>query len=303
MKTITFYILLFITASAFAQNDTLSVKILDSELTVIKSSIDDLKKTNIGLNTELSILNSRLNAAFDSIKNLNMQLQNNSKVLAETADNLGVEINANDEIAKQRLEEVHDSLSNKTLYGIIGLLTAVLFSSILYWYLRKRQKSEKSDIIGQLNETRSSLEENIVKELTKQTELLDKQWAQIEEKINKKSPVAPAQEIDHSLPLKVADEITIIERNISFMDKNVKGIKQLLRSVQKLKDNLNANGYEIPDLIGTQYHPGMKIILVNSVIDDNIEKDKEIITKVIKPQVNYMDRIIQSAQVENSKNL
>lgn len=303
MKTITFYILLFITASAFAQNDTLSVKILDSELTVIKSSIDDLKKTNIGLNTELSILNSRLNAAFDSIKNLNMQLQNNSKVLAETADNLGVEINANDEIAKQRLEEVHDSLSNKTLYGIIGLLTAVLFSSILYWYLRKRQKSEKSDIIGQLNETRSSLEENIVKELTKQTELLDKQWAQIEEKINKKSPVAPAQEIDHSLPLKVADEITIIERNISFMDKNVKGIKQLLRSVQKLKDNLNANGYEIPDLIGTQYHPGMKIILVNSVIDDNIEKDKEIITKVIKPQVNYMDRIIQSAQVETSKNL
>lgn len=303
MKNITLYILLLTSVSAFAQNDSLSITNPDSELSDIKSGIVDLKKTNIALNRELSILKSRVKAAFDSINILNLQLHNNSKALAETADNLGVKITTNDETAKQRIEEVHHSLSNKTLWGIIGIMSAVILSTILYWYLRRRQKFEKTDIIEQLNKTRSSIEENLVKELAKQTVILDNQWSGIEEQIKNQTAIASVQETDHSLPLKLADEITVIERNISFMDKNVKGIKQLLRSVQKLKDNLSANGYEIPELLGIQYHPGMKIIVVNSIIDDNIENDKELITKVIKPQVNYKDRIIQSAQVETSKNI
>jgi hypothetical protein len=275
---------------------------VESELTVIKSNIVDLQKTNIELNTELSILNSRLKAAFDSIKILNIQLQNNSRAIAGTADKLGLRISTTDETAKKRIEEVHHSLSQKSLYGIVSLLMAVLLSIMFYGLLRKRQKTEKSDIIEQLNKTRSSIEENLVKELVKQTELLDNQWAIIEKQVPNHTALSPVQEVDHSLPLKVADEIALIERNISFMDKNVKGIKQLLRSVQKLKDNLSANGYEMPELLGTQYYQGMKIIVVNSVVDDNIDKDKELITKVIKPQVNYMDRIIQSAQVETSRN-
>jgi len=84
------------------------------------------------------------------------------------------------------------------------------------------------------------------------------------------------------------------------MDKEVKGLKQLSRSVQKLKDNLNANGYEIPELLGKQYHQGMKVIVVSSIPDENIDKDLEVITKVIKPQVNYKEKMIQTAQIEVS---
>lgn len=105
-------------------------------------------------------------------------------------------------------------------------------------------------------------------------------------------------EPDHSLALKLASEINLIERNISLMEKGTKGLKQLERSVEKLKDNLKANGYEMPELLGKQYHQGMKVIVTTSIPDENIEKDSEIITKVLIPQVNYNDKMIQSAQIE-----
>jgi hypothetical protein len=84
------------------------------------------------------------------------------------------------------------------------------------------------------------------------------------------------------------------------MDKGTKGLKQLERSIAKLKDNLSANGYEIPELLGKPYHPGMKVIVVNSIPDENLEKGSEIITKVLIPQVNFNDKMIQTAQIEVS---
>ncbi len=70
---------------------------------------------------------------------------------------------------------------------------------------------------------------------------------------------AAAAEVDHSLALKVADEITRIEQNLTQMDSTVKGHKQLAAAVQRMKENLIANGYEIPDLLGKRYDQGMKL--------------------------------------------
>jgi len=124
-----------------------------------------------------------------------------------------------------------------------------------------------------------------------QMELLEKQKTD--------TKVADA-EPDHSLALKLASEINIIERNISLMDAGTKGLKQLLRSVEKLKDNLAANGYETPQLLGKPFNQGMKVIVVNSVPDENLEKGVEIISKVLIPQVIYNGTMIQTAQIEVS---
>ena len=107
-------------------------------------------------------------------------------------------------------------------------------------------------------------------------------------------------EPDHSLALKVADELTLIERNISLMDASTKGLKQLSRSVDKIKDNLTANGYEIPILLGKPFNQGMKIVPVSTIPDESLDSGVEIISKVIKPQVNYNDKMIQPAQIEVS---
>jgi hypothetical protein len=102
------------------------------------------------------------------------------------------------------------------------------------------------------------------------------------------------------LALKVASEINLIERNINLMDSKTKGLKQLQASVGKLKDNLSANGYEMPELLGKQFHQGMKVIVTSSIPDENLEKDSEVISKVLIPQVNYNDKMIQTAQIEVS---
>jgi hypothetical protein len=105
---------------------------------------------------------------------------------------------------------------------------------------------------------------------------------------------------DHSLALKLADEITLMERNISHMAADTKGLKPLIRAIERLKDNLVSNGYELPDLLGKPYNEGMKVQVITSIPDENLEEGSAIITKVIKPQVNFKDKMVQMAQIEVS---
>jgi len=89
-----------------------------------------------------------------------------------------------------------------------------------------------------------------------------------------------------------------INKNISNMDPDTKGLKQLVASVSRIKDNFAANGYDMPELLGKPFNQGMKAIVSSTNIDDEFEPGKEIITKIIKPQVDYQGVMIQSAQVE-----
>lgn len=107
---------------------------------------------------------------------------------------------------------------------------------------------------------------------------------------------------DHSLALKVADEIVRIELNMSRMDSSIKGHKQLAKAVERIKDNFKANGYEIVDLLGKPYNEGMKVS-ANFVVDEDLEEGKQIITGITKPQVNYNGKMIQAAQITVSQNI
>ena len=107
---------------------------------------------------------------------------------------------------------------------------------------------------------------------------------------------------DHSLALKVADEIVRIELNMSRMDSSIKGYKQLAKAVERIKDNFKANGYEIVDMLGKPYNEGMKVI-ANFVVDEDLEEGKQIITGITKPQINYNGQMIQAAQITVSQNI
>jgi hypothetical protein len=107
---------------------------------------------------------------------------------------------------------------------------------------------------------------------------------------------------DHSLALKVADEIVRIETNLSRMDSSIRGYKQLSASVRRIKDNFAANGYEFVDMLGKPYHEGMKVI-ANFVPDETLPENAQIITGIIKPQINYNGVMIQAAQITVSQNV
>lgn len=295
-KHITLTILLISTLSAFAQ---VTQADLDKEIKPLTQKVNSLQSENSKLKSEIGSLNSKLSSANESIDKLKSQTQQNSNAISQTANELDVKIKETGDKNEGKITAVSESLSKNSLYGIIGVLSAILISGLLYWLLSKRQRTDKTDFIDQLSKTKSSIEESLVKEFGKQTELMNSQLHLIEQQ-KTTLQTTPDAEPDHSLALKVASEINLIERNINLMDSKTKGLKQLQASVGKLKDNLSANGYEMPELLGKQFHQGMKVIVTSSIPDENLEKGSEIISKILIPQVNYSDRMIQTAQIEVS---
>lgn len=177
---------------------------------------------------------------------------------------------------------------------IVGLICIVL-------YARKRVKrltarlSEIDKAQGTLKDAQEQLQEQNVALDTKVLEALDRQIAA--------PPVSePESEADHSLVLKIADEVTRIEVNLSRMDATIRGHKQLTRAVQRIKDNFLANGYEIVEMLGKPYIEGMQVI-ADIIPDETMPKGARIITNISKPQVNYNGKMIQAAQITVSQNI
>ena len=299
-KHITFALLLFSTLGAFAQ---VTKEDLEKELKPLTQKVNSLQSENSKLKSEIGTLNSKLSNAYKSIDSLRTKTQDNSNAITQTANQLGIQIKETGDKNEGKITEVSQSLSKNSLYGIIGVLSAILLSGILYWLLSKKQKKDRSDVTDMLARSRENLLEqikensnsigiNFLRELNEYSDLVALQFQ------SKQS--TPNAETDHSLALKVANEINLIERNINLMDSKTKGLKGLQVSVGKLKDNLSANGYEIPELLGKQFHQGMKVIVTSSIPDENLEKGSEIISKILIPQVNYNDKMIQTAQIEVS---
>ena len=107
---------------------------------------------------------------------------------------------------------------------------------------------------------------------------------------------------EHALIKALADKITFMEMMLLKMDPSVRGYRQLAKSVSQMKDNLLANGYELVDMLGKPYHEGMKVT-ANFVGDDTLEPGQQLITGIIKPQINFQGRMIQAAQITVSQNI
>jgi hypothetical protein len=295
---ITFVILLISSFGGYGQ--VLTKAELDNAIKPLTLKINSLQSENSKLKSEIGTLNSKLSNTIKKIDSLNIKTLDNSIAIIKTADQLGIQIKETGDKNDGKITEVSKSLSKNSLFGIIGVLLAILLSGLLYWLLSKRQQTDKTNFIDQLSKTKSSIEESLVKEFGKQTELMDSQLDLIKQQ-KTILQATPNAEPDHSLALKVSSEINLIERNINLMDSKTKGLKQLQASVGKLKDNLSANGYEMPEMLGKQFHQGMKVIVTSSILDENLEIGSEIISKILIPQVNYNDITIQTAQIETTK--
>jgi hypothetical protein len=55
-------------------------------------------------------------------------------------------------------------------------------------------------------------------------------------------------------------------------------------------------------MLGKPYNDGMKVT-ASFVEDENLEPGKQIITGIIKPQINYNGTMIQAAQITVSQNI
>ena len=290
---LTFYSLCSSAQSVTLENLEKEIKPLNEKVRLIQIEKNKLEVEVFKLNNKLQNFNK-------IIEKLIKQTDSNTSSISQKTDELGIKIKETGDRNDGEITKVSELLGKNSLYGIIAILSTILLSAFIYWILNKKQLSNKSDFVDQLSKTKSSIEESLINEFSKQTLLMDTQLHLIEQqKIN--IPNTTNIEPDHSLALKLANQINVMENNLNRMDQNVKGLKTLRKSISTLKDNLIANGYEMPELLGKPFNDKMKVIVTSTVPDENFEKDSEIITKVLIPQVNYNDKMIQTAQIETSK--
>lgn len=275
-----------------------SIDKYELELKELKLKVKSIENENVRLNQNINEVKTNIGQMNFILDSLNKEIIKNNDAIDKTSKDLGSKIDETDKTHGQKISAIDKSLSKSTLYGIIGVLLALVISALVYFFLGKRLKSNKTDVEQQISKTKQSLEEEGIKLDTKLTEVLETQLKIVQNERNT-SHNSNSDEIDHSLALKVADEIMRINKNISNMDATTKGIKQLTASVKRIEDNFAANGYEMPELLNKPFDVRNKMI-ATMLEDEDLEKGKEIITKIIKPQVNFKGVMIQAAQVEVS---
>lgn len=290
MKYIMFIILFFGSFSTYSINrDSLEIINLQQKIVGIEKNISSIRSIDRQQQKQIQ----KLIQNSDSLKNVFVITQQQVKAIEEQFKS---DINEARLVINNNNDLLSKEIQTKTLYGGIGFGVALLIVGIIYFMLHKRIATE-SIVLHKIKQAQDSIQEESVKLDNKLIELLDKQ---LNVKILYNSSLG--QEQDHSLALKVADEIVRIEMNLSRMDVSVKGHKQLCKAVERIKNNFLANGYEMVDMLGKPYNEGMKVV-ANFISDDNLKVGEQIITGIIKPQINYNGVMIQAAQITVSQNI
>ena len=299
---ITLLLLLLVVGVSQAQTDSLyqvqqqKIETLEREARSLKNDVSYLTRQMSTLQSQMNNLSTEVGRKIDgqqtAIEGISSEVNANTESIANTSAALDERINQTDE----RTDGVANSLRGKTIGGIVVALALLTITALLYLLLRKRI-SKGNSAIEEIEKTQRRLQEESVKLDNKLVELLEGQM-----KIEEHKPGNVSSTPDHALALKVADEITRIETNLSRMDASIRGYKQLMASVKRIKDNFMANGYELVEMLGKPYTEGMRVN-ADFVIDEDLEEGKRIITTVTKPQVNYNGEMIQKATITVSQNI
>ena len=313
MKKLLLTVVYFTTISfcSLAQEPVKSV-----DLTSVTTEQNNIKREFNSLRGEVSVLknkNAKAESRISALESLNKDLSLKLDSLQKEYDNLANNQKADKSELSTIIGETNEKvlateeiLSSRTLWGLCGIIALIVALAAIVWAFLKKFKSGTTSI-DDVRKAQSSLEE-AQENIRKAQEKMQEETIQLDNKLievlSKQSVSAPTTtddgEIDHSLTLKVAEEIVKIEMNLSRMDESIKGYKQLSRGVQRIKDNFKANDYEIVDMLGKPYQAGMKAA-VTFVTDDTLEPGQQIISRIIKPQVNYKQVMIQAAQIEVSQ--
>lgn len=281
--------LIFLANCVAASQNVVEPVELTMEIESLKSQLKIEQAVNHTLTDSISRLNRKVIANTDSISVLRTDLLRVKKILEENNLELQQAIgSANDNMGVMQASNHAEFRKHALFFGGFVFLT-LLASLLFYSYLRTRIKRGSSAINEIKNVQKKILEES----LKLDTKLLS---------IIEKETIDSNTDLDHSLVMKVADEVVRIEMNLFRMDKSIKGYKQLVKAVERIKNNFTAQGYEIVDMLGATYNEGMRIN-ADFVIDESLVEGSRIITSITKPQINYQGQMIQKAIVTVSQNI
>ena len=228
-------------------------------------------------------------------------LQDKCKSLEEAQSTDRENINGKIDATDNNVRTNQDQLQSRTLYGVIVVIVVLVIIVGVACWLTKRIKSGTSTI-GDVRRAQEALQAAQTKMQEESVKLDNQLLAIVQKQLDASSASKITGEPDHSLVVKLADEIARIETNLSKMDKSVRGYKQLVQAKDRMINNVRANGYEIISLLGQEYNDGMQF-QTRCVPDESLREGKRIITGMIKMQVNYNGKMIQPAEIVVSQNI
>ena len=228
-------------------------------------------------------------------------LQDKCKSLEEAQSTDRENINGKIDATDNNVRTNQDQLQSRTLYGVIVVIVVLVIIVGVACWLTKRIKSGTSTI-GDVRRAQEALQAAQTKMQAESVKLDNQLLAIVQKQLDASSASKITGEPDHSLVVKLADEIARIETNLSKMDKSVRGYKQLVQAKDRMINNVRANGYEIISLLGQEYNDGMQF-QTRFVPDESLPEGKRIITGMIKMQVNYNGKMIQPAEIVVSQNI
>lgn len=293
-------------ADAMTANDADRIKNLEEKVSVLERKqtetdgslriLTEKQKQSNGMLQSLGSKSKRQSEVIDSLQGVSNALattqRTNKKELSES-------IGKTNELALS----TESVLSSRTLWGSCGLAILLLaIIATIFAFLKKIKLGTTSiDDVRRAQEALQAVQTKMQEESVK---LGNQLLAIVQKQLDVSVPSAnkTTGEPDHSLVVKLADEIARIETNLSKMDKSVRGYKQLVQAKDRMINNVRANGYEIISLLGQEYNDGMQF-QTRFVPDESLPEGKRIITGMIKMQVNYHGKMIQPAEIVVSQNI
>lgn len=294
----------FVSLSTFSENIDQESQIRQLQNTVynMQRTNKSIQKDNSALKTKMSNLSNELNAQAKAIDSLEAQVLENKTNGEKSANELGAKIDSTD----KNTVALSKSVDSKTIIAIVAVVVLLIFLGLVYFLLHNRIRKSNDDIVAmkdradELSAKADDLNAKIVEHLS--SEVTELQKVSDSAATLSKATGQGGNNDEQDLIKTLADRITFMEMTLYRMDNKVRGYKQLTKSISQMKDNLSANGYEIVDMLGKPYNQGMKVT-ANFIEDENLEQGQQIITGIIKPQINYKGKMIQAAQITVSQNI
>ena len=275
--------------------DSLAV-VLQQSVQKQDSIVQALKQQNNALQQQVQIMKTTNQQQQTQLSNQQVEIDSiaqlvciNAQNIQSTANELGIKIKD----TNTQVDSNANHLKQSIIWGSIVAVLILIISLLLTLLLHKR--GNKS--IYKLQKQADELNEKIVSQLTDEISELQKI-----SKTMQSASASSTNDYNHELVKALADRITFMEMTLYKMDSSMRGHKHLSRTIEQMKNNLLAYGYEIVSMLGKEYNEGMKVT-ANFVQDDTLEQGKQIISGIIKPQINYNGKMIQSAQITVSQNI
>lgn len=300
------FTLLLIFASGMTLADE-SYDLLKIQIQKVEKRIDTLEKnTKQGQETALELKKQIGELAAGSKTQQQKINEINAKINAleskQTA--LGGSLDQLSRDTEQKTQTIDETITVRSKWYGVAIVILLLLLAGCYWYLRRRSDASEQTLSAQLKSTLDtvrSTEEKIAKSDTALAdslfEILNKLKVQeMSVAVNGKSKPS---EMDHHLPLKLADEIHRMRKRLASLPEDTKGLTPLQKSLERLESELAEQGYEIVDHTGMTYTENLSV-KARFVPSDDLGLDQKIISKVVVPQVNYKGVMIRMADIEVS---